>query len=169
MKRYLAIFFSLFCCLQLLLTGCLAEKGEVIKYSEKEPFPVVIANTTLYEEPQTAVSLSPAITNAFFNLGLSHKLVGVSTDSILPEKFPAEQLMLVGDAQHPDIEGILSLLPEIVITNYPLTSNDHLRLDEAGVQVIVFMQSEAEDNGEQEYTEQLKLLKGNPVAKNTEK
>ena len=63
--------------------------------------------------PEKIVSLSPALTEILFHIGLGDKIVGTSEHSDSPKA--AKQIVRVGAFQNPNIEKIVSLKPDIVL------------------------------------------------------
>jgi iron complex transport system substrate-binding protein len=70
--------------------------------------------TIVLEQPaQKIISLSPHITELLFSAGAGEKIVGVDDYSNYPEA--AKSITRVGDANHLDIEYILSLQPDLIV------------------------------------------------------
>ena len=88
----------------------------------------------LSHPPQRIISLSPAITEALFALGLDREIVGVTNLCDYPAK--AKKKMKVGSYIHPNVEKIIALQPDLVLstTHTSLTTE---RLEELGVPVFV--------------------------------
>lgn len=63
--------------------------------------------------PERIVSLSPALTEILFHMGLGNKIVGTSEHSNSPKA--AKQITRIGAFQNPNIEKIISLKPDIVL------------------------------------------------------
>jgi iron complex transport system substrate-binding protein len=86
--------------------------------------------------PKRIVSLGPNITEILYALGLSHRIVGVTTFSNYPEE--AKHKPRVGSYVNLNIEKIVSLEPDLIIGTYggnPKTTV--LRLEELGFPVYV--------------------------------
>ena len=69
---------------------------------------------TIPEAPERMVAMAPSITELVFALGAGDKLVGVSSFSSYPPQ--AQDLPSLGGQLDPDLEGILRLDPDLVIT-----------------------------------------------------
>lgn len=70
--------------------------------------------TISLERPaQKIISLSPHITELIFSAGAGEKLTGVDNYSNYPEA--AKSITRIGDANHLDIETILSLKPDLIV------------------------------------------------------
>lgn len=83
------------------------------------------------------VSLVPSLTEALFALGLGSRLVGVTDWCVHPAEGVA-RLPRLGGTKNPDVAGILSLDPDLVIANREENRpRDVRRLEQAGVPVWV--------------------------------
>jgi iron complex transport system substrate-binding protein len=65
------------------------------------------------ESPQRIISLSPAITETIFALGLEKKIAGVTNFCDYPEA--AKKKKKVGGMSNPSLEAVISLTPDIVL------------------------------------------------------
>lgn len=99
---------------------------------QREPYPVGVGEETFEQSPASVASLSPAITQALCGLGLSDRIVGVSSYCAKP----ADSVTVIGSPAFPDIDKIIELAPELVITQSPLASTDEIRLKQAGVRTL---------------------------------
>ena len=121
--------------LGLVLTMALSFVGCGEGRTENIEYPVQIYGETIETQPISVVSLSPSLTEICYDLGFEMTLDGVSNNCVLHDKTDA---VFLGTAQNPNIEGILELKPDIVITNSPLTERDYKELLEADIKTIVF-------------------------------
>ncbi len=114
--------------------GQLASSDPVVtdQPPEKQAYPVSFENEVFDSSPQTVASLSPALTDILFDLGLSDRLTGVSSYC----RRPAEDIKIIGSPAMPDIEAIIELKPELLVTQSPLASADVIRLKQAGVRTL---------------------------------
>lgn len=142
----LSVFFVLGIC------SCRPEKKEPVKYSELEKYPVTVENITLEEKPGTIVSLSAPATEILIHLGFEESLAAVSSDSVVSGK----ELPSAGSGQKPNFDLILSLSPDLVITDYSFPLAQITAFSEKGIKVLTLPQEA------QKYEEILKLLNGNP-------
>ncbi len=97
----------------------------------KSAYPISFGTETFDAAPETVVSLSPALTEIMSELGLSGKLVAVSDYCDNSGGLPT-----VGSPANPDIDTIIGLSPELLITQSPIASTDEVKLDQAGVRVL---------------------------------
>ncbi len=97
----------------------------------KAAYPVSFGTETFDAAPETVASLSPALTEIMYELGLSEKLIAVSEYCDNYNSLPT-----VGSPANPDIDAIIELAPELLITQSPIASTDEVRLDQAGVRVL---------------------------------
>jgi iron complex transport system substrate-binding protein len=89
---------------------------------------------TLSHPPQRIISLSPAITETLFALGLDRQIVGVTNLCDYPAK--AKKKMEVGSYLRPNLEKIIALQPDLVLSTTH-TSLATERLEKLGVPVFV--------------------------------
>ncbi|MCD7823512.1 MAG: helical backbone metal receptor [Oscillospiraceae bacterium] len=137
LKRTLSIILSIL--LLLSLTACSDITPEVVVTEDavideapvKAAYPVSFGTETFDAAPETVISLSPALTEIMYELGLSEKLIAVSDYCQNYNSLPT-----VGSPANPDIEAIIELSPELLITQSPIASTDQVRLDQAGVRVL---------------------------------
>jgi len=88
----------------------------------------------LSHPPRRIISLSPAITETLFALGLDREIVGVTNLCDYPAK--AKKKMKVGSYIHPNVEKIIALQPDLVLSTTH-TSLATQKLEELGVPVFV--------------------------------
>ena len=156
MKRFYKVLLTgIFSCVLLFPLSSCKERKAPVKYSEQETYPVTIENITLSQEPESIVCLSQEILTALDELGMTDKVVGISSDSSQPEGKTLPQL---GTVQNPDTAQILSLKPSLVITSYPFSAKEMEEFQNQSIQVLVLPLKE---DGTAD-TSQLYLLQGNP-------
>lgn len=134
MKKYLSTVLALI--LSLSLTAC----GSATK-GEKE-YPTEVCGEKIESQPISVVSLSPSLTEICYDLGFETTLDGVSDFCTLKDDKDALRL---GTPQNPDIDGIISLKPDVVILNQPLLSSDYKKLLQADIKTVVFKTPTAEN------------------------
>jgi iron complex transport system substrate-binding protein len=84
---------------------------------------------------QRIVSLAPFITELIYAAGAGHRLVGVSAYSDYPA--PAKSLPVVGDAVALNLEQLLSLKPDLVITwTSGNRASNTARIASSGIRVL---------------------------------
>lgn len=83
--------------------------------------------------PQRIVSHVPSITETLFALGLDERIVGVSTFCDYPEE--ANSKLKIGGYFNPNIEAIVALEPDLVLTDGYVA--DIARLDNYGIPWVV--------------------------------
>jgi iron complex transport system substrate-binding protein len=95
--------------------------------------PFVFLVVTLGAQPQRIVSLVPAVTEMLFAIGAGPQVIAVSSyDQDPPE---VRQLPRVGALLDPDVERILSLKPDLVVT-YGSQSDLKQQLERASIAVF---------------------------------
>ena len=101
---------------------------------EEINYPVTAENITFEKTPEKVISLSPAITHIMCEFGLEKYIVGISEYC---EKTAAlENVAILGSPANPDIDGIIALSPELVLTHSPISLPDLTRLETSGIKVI---------------------------------
>ena len=89
---------------------------------------------TIEKEPERIVSLAPNITEMVYALGLSDKLVGRTDYCIYPEE--VNKVQSIGDLMNPNIEKIMELEPDVIISSSLLTEEYQNKFKELKIQVI---------------------------------
>ena len=127
----------------LLFTGCVDEipepvvsKAPVVTDAPpvQEPYPVSFDNEVFEAAPATVASLSPSITEILYDIGAQDRLVGVSDYCDFP---PAtEGIQKIGSPARPDIDALIALKPELLITCSPIAATDKLLLKQEGIRVL---------------------------------
>ena len=100
--------FSLVIVLLFWATESLATESLAIKVIDDASRSVI-----LDQPAQKIISLSPHITELIYSAGAGDKLIGVDDYSNYPET--AKSITRIGDANHLDIEKILSLQPDLIV------------------------------------------------------
>ena len=127
----------------LLFTGCVDEIPEPIVSKApvvtdappvQEPYPISFDNEIFEAAPQTVASLSPSITEILFDIGAQDRLVGVSDYCDYPQS--AADMQKIGSPARPDIDALIALKPELLITCSPVAATDKLILKQAGIRVL---------------------------------
>ncbi len=138
LKRTLSIIISF--ALLISFTACSDIESESVSVTEdvvideapvKSAYPISFGTESFDAAPETVVSLSPAITEIMLEMNLSDKLIAVSDYCLNYNSLPT-----VGSPANPDIDAIIELAPELLITQSPIASTDEVRLDQAGVRVL---------------------------------
>ncbi len=92
-------------------------------------------STEIQKAPGRIVSLSPNLTEIVFAIGLSDKVVGVSSDSDWPAE--ANSKPVVGTFWQPNIEVIIAAKPDLVVCETFLQQNEAAQaLKRAGLNVL---------------------------------
>jgi iron complex transport system substrate-binding protein len=88
------------------------------------------------ETPKRIVSLSPAITEALYVLGLEDAIVGVTIYCHKPPR--AQTKEKIGTLMEPDIEKIVSLKPDLVLAMTLTSPKEIQKLKNLGLKVVTF-------------------------------
>lgn len=138
-KRFLVI---LAAAAMLFAVGCSEIEDEVMEVTETtvtepepQPYPAFAGQLEFDEAPKTAASLSPAITEIICGLGYGDKLIGISDYCDRPEEITGRQTL--GSAANPNIDEIIGLRPELLISQSPIAKKDVVRLEGNGIRVLI--------------------------------
>lgn len=118
----------------LLLGACHPSEPQPQEPEADPNWPVQIAvggeSLTFEEAPSSIVSLSPALTQLFYDLGEEAALSGVSAYDDAPDKTDC------GTAQALDLAAVKALSPQLLLTDTPLLAQDQTALWQMGVEVL---------------------------------
>lgn len=142
MKKITALLLSLSVLLSLSLCGCNnndnpnpEETTEYITEPEPTPYPIIINDVEIKEKPQKVVCLSPALAEIMYEMGYSSLLIGRSSYCNYPAEITA--IKDVGSITKPDIEAIVQLQPNLVLSTAPIASKDIFTMEQAGIATVV--------------------------------
>ena len=132
----ISIFFLFFLVITFSLrpTGSLATESLKIKVIDDASRIVI-----LDQPAQRIISLSPHITELIYSAGAGNKLIGVDDYSNYPEA--AKSIARIGDANHLDIEKILSLQPDLIVAWGSGQSHDRFIEQLIHLQLTVYISS----------------------------
>ena len=99
----------------------------------QEPFPVSFDGETFDHAPAAVVSLSPAVSEMICDLGAFTSLVAASDYCDFE---PVSQLPQAGSPAAPDVEAVISLSPDLVISQSPIAATDRILMEQAGIRVL---------------------------------
>ena len=115
--------------------------AEATEETFEEGYPVELTDIYGYTsvvkaKPQRIVSLSPACTELIYSLGQGSSLVGRTSVCNYPAE--VESVESIGDMYAPDTEKIVSLNPDIVLTDSSITPEAVVnQLRELGLNVVI--------------------------------
>lgn len=138
MKKYLYI--SALAAM-LILTACARINEEEMPeetaaaVEEVSPYPVTAGSLVFNSSPETAASISPAITEIIAELGIADKLIGRSVYCVYPDE--VKGLDVLGSAANPDIEAIKDKAPQLLLSQSPIAKKDISSIEEAGTRVLI--------------------------------
>jgi iron complex transport system substrate-binding protein len=119
-RTHVFIFFIVMFCMSVISTS--ADNGKVVK---NQP-----------DTPKRIVSLSPAITEALYVLGLEDAIVGVTIYCQKPPR--AQKKEKVGTLMEPDMEKIVSLKPDLILAMTLTSPKEIQKLKNLGLKVVTF-------------------------------
>ena len=138
MKKFLHIFIP---AVLLLFTACAQINEEdipedtAVVTEDAEPYPVTVGSLVFNGSPDTAASISPALTEIIAELGLSDRLVGRSVYCVYPDEVKA--LDALGSAANPDIDAIKNKAPQLLLSQSPIAKKDITAIENAGSRVLI--------------------------------
>lgn len=89
---------------------------------------------TLDKAPEKVVSVAPNMTELVYKLGAGNMLVGRTDYCDYPEE--ALNVESIGTLRTPDIEKIISLEPDLVLTSTHFSEENAQKLESAGIKVL---------------------------------
>ena len=106
-------------------------------------YPITITDSygkeiTFEQEPMKIISLGPNITEMIYDLGAGEKLVGRTDDSDYPEQ--VLEVQSVGTIFAPNIEGIISLDPDLVIISTHFDQDSQEQIENLGIPVMALFE-----------------------------
>lgn len=141
MKKITALLLLISILLSLSLCGCNNEDSnpdqttEYVTLPEPTPFPVIINDAEIKEKPEKVVCLSPALAEIMYEMGYSSLLIGRSSYCNYPTEIIA--VKEVGGTAKPDIDAIIQLQPDLVLSSAPIASKDIFTMEQAGITTVV--------------------------------
>lgn len=109
-------------------------KEAEVETPEDPNYPVVIGEVEILERPEQVVSLSASLVEQIYDLEMEEALVGVPSQMSYPpqgaELFPCGSVLL------PDVEEIIALGADLVLTQTSLPEEVALELEDRGILLI---------------------------------
>lgn len=121
-------------------------------------YPVHANGASLEERPVKVVSLAPALTEKLGDLGVADRIVGRSDYCDYPDAVLA--LPTCGTAQLPNLEEMLALAPDLVLTQSPLPDEVLEELEAHHIPVAIFPHAASIDELMQTYQNMARLMDG---------
>ncbi len=134
-KLLIAVAIALVIAAVMFLVYYFAQSGseDTIQSETFEGFPALVGGINIEAPPTTVASLSPMLTDLCDTLPVGEQLTAVSSYCNNPNELPT-----VGTPLLPDIDGIIELDPEYLITLTPLTLRQKISLEQTGTKVLEF-------------------------------
>ena len=110
------------------------ETTENTEQEEPMPYPFSLNGTEISAQPEKVVCLSPALAEIIYEMGYGDKIVGRSSYCDYPSDI--KQAADLGSTANPDIDAIIDLLPDLVITATPIASKDTFAMERAGIKTV---------------------------------
>lgn len=118
-----------------LFAGCNLANDNESSSEVVEEYPLTVNDVRIKGRPQRVVSLSPTLTEIVYELGNGPQLVGCSKYCDFPEE--VEDLPRLGTAGLPEIDEIIALEPDLIITQLELPHSDLQKLKLESIDVLV--------------------------------
>lgn len=103
--------------------------------AEPTPYPFFINDVEIPACPEKVVCLSPALTEIICEMGYRSTIIGRSSYCDYPEAISAVQD--VGSSANPDIDAIIQLKPDLIITSTPIASKDIFEMEQQGIKTLI--------------------------------
>ena len=111
------------------------ETTESTDSAEPMPYPFLINGTEISAQPEKVVCLSPALTEIIYEMGYGDKIVGRSSYCDYPAD--VKNAADLGSTANPNIDAIIDLLPDLVITSTSIASKDTFAMEQAGIKTVL--------------------------------
>jgi len=134
LKKFLFAVFAIVLSISLCSCRTIGTEPEVSSEEIKD-YPVAVGQLEFEKAPEKVVSLSPALTEIICDLGYSSKIIGRSSYCDYPEEI--KSLPDAGSSANPDIETIIKLSPELLVSQSPIAKKDISKLENAGIRVLI--------------------------------
>lgn len=122
------------------LSGCSPKSDVAAEENAGSKYPVTITDVygtkvTIEEEPKRIVALAPSTVEVLYKLGLGDRIVGLTQYCDYPAE--AQSKPQVGDFNGVNMEKIIEAKPDIVFAGAGMTKQDHQKLTDLKLKVIV--------------------------------
>ena len=97
-------------------------------------YPVIINDTRINASPERIVCLSQPLTEIIYELGFGDRLIARGSYCDYPEE--AAALPDAGRPTQPDIDGIIEMKPDLIITGTAIAGKDKLVLSDNGIETL---------------------------------
>lgn len=137
MKKIIALASAVL--LIILASGCneiqkLDPLTTAISTVEAPSYPITFDGEEFVASPATVASLSPAITEILWEIGVGEKIIGKSTYCDFPTELTS--LTTIGSPANPDIDKVIELSPELLIVESPISNADIVRLEQNNIRLL---------------------------------
>jgi ABC-type hemin transport system substrate-binding protein len=121
--------------------------------------PINVYGVNIESKVKSAVCLSPAIVEILYEIRYDDMLIGVGDYCDYPTQAMTEKKDC-GSAANPDIDTIISLAPEVLITQSPIANKDVTLLKNAGIAYMLIPATDSISQLEELYINLLYGLRG---------
>ncbi|MEG0614384.1 MAG: helical backbone metal receptor [Oscillospiraceae bacterium] len=157
MKRFFAVFSALI--LVISLSSCKEVSGEGAPVvTVAEDYPVGVSQLMFEKAPEKVISLSPAVTEIIYELGFGNVVIGRSSYCDYPEE--VLKRTDVGSSANPNIDEIIKLAPELVISQSPIAKKDISKFETSNIRVLILNTPQNLTELRQSYLDMAKLFGG---------
>lgn len=111
------------------------ENTENTDSAEPTPYPFTVNGTVISAQPERVVCLSPALTEIIYEMGYGDRIIGRSSYCDYPSD--VKKAADLGSTANPNIDAIIDLLPDLIITSTPIASKDMFTMEQAGVKTVL--------------------------------
>ena len=111
------------------------ETTESTAAQEPAPYPFFVNGTEIAKQPERVVCLSPALTEIIYEMGYGDKIVGRSSYCDYPSD--VKKAADLGSSANPDIDAIVDMMPDLVITSTQIASKDTFAMEQSGIRTVL--------------------------------
>ncbi len=113
-----------------------SQNQEVSSAPEEEikAYPLTLNGTEIEKSPESVISLTPSYTEILCEMGYKDRLAGICSYCDYPQDITS--LPTAGSSTAPDIEAILKINPDLVITATKIVTKDKIALEAQGIKIL---------------------------------
>jgi iron complex transport system substrate-binding protein len=127
-----------------ILCGCGSSEKKVPRRGTETFTDAMQRQVTVPRQVKRIVSMAPNITEMLFAIGLDEEIVGVTSFCDYPDA--AREKHKIGGYYDPNMEAILSLAPDLIVTTPDGYSKERVeKLDETGIPIFVVNPQEVDE------------------------
>ena len=131
-------------------------------FNNPADYPVTIGNVVIGEKPATVVCLSESAADIIIACGYSTMISARSEDC---DQNSISLIPSIGTSSAPDIEAIVGLECDVVISDDKLTADDKKKLEQSGIKVLALTNATTRDELTRMYSNISAVFEGNTTGR----